>query len=352
MSRLGSLLEFDLARLDWRDALRGSIVTAGIMAVPIAMGDPKAAIPLSIGAVFTAIAEAGYPLGRRWRIMLWTTLWLMIASGGGSLISDLPIIAVLVTVPVAFICGAAGFAGARPALVGLLSLVVFAIYVGLPVPLDDAPTTAALLGLGGVIQTIVCVVVSLFTLRRRNGTSLWEHLRAAQDTDRSRPQLADLFGSGKPFLAHATRLTVVMVIATAISESTPIPHQYWLPMSVAWMSKPDREGTVVRVIHRLAGTILGLAVIGLIVVALHPTTTGFAIISVIGAAVTIAFIWVNYAAAVTGVTVWVMGLFAMVGDPVIETMGLRLLATIAAAALVLIASWPAAKRWRFAHHQV
>lgn len=116
------------------------------------------------------------------------------------------------------------------------------------------------------------------------------------------------------------------------------------------MSKPDLEGTVVRVIHRLAGTVIGIAVIGLLVVVVRPSANGFAIIAVLGAAVTVAFIWVNYAAAVTGVTVWVMSLFAIVGDPVAETMGLRLAPTIAAAALVLIASWPAAHRWRFTHH--
>ncbi len=348
MSRLGSLLQFDLARLDWRDALRGGVVTAAVMAVPIALGDPKAAIPLSIGAVFTAVAEAGHPLGRRWRVMLWTTLWLMIASAGGASLSDLPLLAIIITAPVAFATGAAGFAGPRAAVIGLLTLVVFTIYVGIPVPLDDAPTTAALMGLGGIIQTAICLVVSLIQLRRRDSTALWEHLKLAQDTDQPSTRLADLFTTGRPFLAHATRLTIVMVIATAISESTPIPHQYWLPMSVAWMSKPDLEGTVVRVIHRLAGTVLGLAVIGLLVLALRPSANGFAIIAVLGAAVTIAFIWVNYAAAVAGVTVWVMGLFAIVGDPVVETMGLRLAATVAAAALVLLASWPAAHRWRFA----
>lgn len=346
MSRLGSLIEFDRTHLDWRDSVRGILVTAVIMAVPIAQGDLAAAIPLSVGAVFAAIAEAGHTLGRRWRVMLWTTLWLTVAVGAGSSLSDLPLLAILATAPVAFAGGVAGFWGPRAGVIGLLSIVVFTIYVGLPVPLGDAPTNAALICIGGLTQTLVCVVVSLIALRRRTSTSLWTHLKIAQHLEARPARLADLLASGKPYLAHAIRLTIVLVIATAISESLPIPHQYWLPMSVACMVKPHLNDTVMRVKHRLAGTLAGLAVVGLLVVIMRPVPNGFAVISLLGAALLIGFIWANYATAVAGVTVWVMALFGMVGDPVVETMGLRLAATVAAAALVLIAMWPVAHRWK------
>jgi uncharacterized membrane protein YccC len=339
MSRLGTLLEFDRARFDLADATRGSLVTAAIVAVPIAQGNYATAIPLSIGAAFTAVAEAGHPLGRRWRVMLWTTLWLMAAAALGNIVSDYSLIVILATAPIAFASGLAGIAGPRAAVIGLLSLVIFTIYAGIPVPLDDSVTTAALIGLGGIIQTAVCVVISLIQLRRNSSEPVWVHLKALQATDHPPFTLATLTGVGRPFLIHATRLTIVIVIATVISEATALPHQYWLPMSVAWMSKPDQNGTTTRVIHRIAGTALGLAFIGLADLLLRPGPIGFAVISLIGAAIAIGFIWVNYATAVIGVTIWVMGLFAMVGDPVAETMGLRLAATIAAATLVLLAFW-------------
>jgi hypothetical protein len=339
MSRLSTLVEFDRARFDLADATRGSLVTAAIVAVPIAQGDYATAIPLSIGAVFTAVAEAGHPLGRRWRVMLWATLWLMGAAALGNIVSDYSLVVILVTAPVAFFSGIAGIAGPRAAVIGLLSLVLFTVYAGVPVPLDDARTTAALIGLGGLLQTVVCVIVSLIQLARTSPMPMWSHLQALQATDHPPFALTTLRGSGRPFLIHAIRLMIVIVIATAISEATALPHQYWLPMSVAWMSKPDQDGTTTRVIHRVAGTALGLATIGVADVALRPGPMGFAVISFIGAAIAIGFIWVNYATAVIGVTIWVMGLFAMVGDPVTETMGLRLAATVAAAALVLLAFW-------------
>lgn len=118
-----------------------------------------------------------------------------------------------------------------------------------------------------------------------------------------------------------------------------MPHPYWLPMSVAWMSKPDHDGTVVRVLHRLVGTVLGLIAASLVVIVFDPTGGGFFPAAIVGVALAIAFIWANYATAVAGVTLWVVSLFAMVGDPVVSTMDARLLATAAAAVLVLASTW-------------
>jgi len=37
-------------------------------------------------------------------------------------------------------------------------------------------------------------------------------------------------------------------------------HQYWIPMTVAWISKPDSTGTRVRVAQRVGGTALAVLV--------------------------------------------------------------------------------------------
>jgi len=108
---------------------------------------------------------------------------------------------------------------------------------------------------------------------------------------------------------------------------------------VAWMSKPDHDGTIDRVLHRLVGTVMGLLATAAIVFAVQPDDTGFLVLSLAGAAIAIAFIWANYAVAVAGVTIWVVSLFGMVGDPVVTTVDIRLLATVAAAVLVIAAVW-------------
>ena len=333
-SKIASLIAFDFSHADWPDAVRGTVVAAAVTTIPVLAGAPEKAIPLSIGATFIAISEAGEAFGRRWRTMLWTTAALMVAVGLGSALSNAYVLAILVTGIIAFLCGAVGFLGPRFAVGGLLALVLFAIYVGVPVPLDDALTSVALVGLGGLTQAAATIAMSL--LRGKHRLPRPEKIKI--------PPLTDLWRADHTFLAHGIRLAIVMVIATTISESSSMPHPYWLPMSVAWMSKPDRDGTVVRVLHRMVGTAVGLLVTFLAVVAFRPSGGEFLPLAVIGVALAIAFIWANYAIAVTGVTIWVVSLFAMVGDPVVATMDARLLATAGAAVLVLLASW--LSEWR------
>ena len=328
-SRIASLVSFDFSHADWPDAVRGTLVTAAVTAIPVFAGAPEKAIPLSIGAAFIAISEAGEAFGRRWRTMLWTTAALMIAVGLGAMLSNVYLLAIGVTAIVAFICGGVGFLGPRFAVGGLLSLVLFAIYVGVPVPLDGALTSAALVGLGGIIQAVSSVAMGLLRGQHRLETPDGQAL----------PPLIALWRGDHTFLGHGIRLAVVMAIATTISESLSVPHPYWLPMSVAWMSKPDLNGTVVRVVHRLVGTGIGLLIASVIVILFRPSGNGFLPLSLLGVALAIASIWSNYAVAVTGVTLWVVSLFAMVGDPVVSTMDARLLATAAAAGLVLLAAW-------------
>src|SRR6056297_17510 len=326
--RIGSLLAFDFTGFDWRDALRGALVTAAVTSIPLIQGNPTAAIPLSIGAVFVAISEAGQPFGTRWRTMLGTSAAVMVAGALGSLLSEATWWAIAVTAPVAFVCGLAGALGKRAAVAGLLALVTFAIYVGIPVQMADAAPTAALLGLGGLVQTIATVVM---------GVLRGQHRAASNDVPASSTLKEKL--SDQRFLVHATRLAIVMTMATFISQNMSLTHPYWLPMSVAWMSRPDHDDTVNRVSHRLVGTVLGLIVVAVVDVLFTPEPAGFLALSLVGATIAIAFIWANYAAAVTGVTIWVIALFGMVGDPVLSTIDIRLLATVAAAGLVVLAIW-------------
>lgn len=328
-SKIASLIAFDFSHADWRDAARGTLVTAVVTIIPVLAGAPEKAIPLSIGAAFIAVSEAGEAFRRRWRTMLWTTVALMIAVGLGAMLSNVYLLAIGVTAVVAFLCGVAGFLGPRFAVGGLLSLVLFAIYVGVPVSLDGALTSAALVGLGGFIQAVASMGMGFLRGQHRVPTPVRQAL----------PPLSALWRGDHTFLGHGLRLAIVMVIATTISESLTVPHPYWLPMSVAWMSKPDLNGTVVRVMHRLVGTGMGLLIAFVIVIVFQPSGNGFLPLALLGVALAIAFIWSNYAIAVTGVTIWVVSLFAMIGDPVVSTMDARILATVAAAALVLLATW-------------
>ena len=70
-----------------------------------------------------------------------------------------------------------------------------------------------------------------------------------------------------------------------------------------------------------------------------------AILVGVGAFVLLAFIWANYAIAVVGITMVVVSLVALNGDPVGQVSGVRVLSTIIAGIVVIAVSfsWPAAR---------
>ena len=70
-SKIASLIAFDFSHADWPDAARGTVVAAAVTAIPVLAGTPKTAIPLSIGATYIAISEAGEAFVRHCRTMLW-----------------------------------------------------------------------------------------------------------------------------------------------------------------------------------------------------------------------------------------------------------------------------------------
>lgn len=323
------MVDFDFSRAEWWDALRGTTVATVILVTLVATGRVDMALPMSIGAVFVAVAESGQQIGRRWRTMLWTTLWLMVVMAVGVTFSDSVSLTILITAPVALVCGAVGYLGPRAAIAGMLSLVVFAAYAGIPTNVDNAPREAVLIGLGGLIQTLACVVVGLLRNRGRLPGSPPVH----------HPSVRELWTDQSPFLRHGFRLAILMAIATLISELWNIPHAYWLPVAVAWVTKPDKDGTVARVIQRVVGTALGGLIIGIPGLFLNTDTTFYVIFALIGSTIAIAFVWVNYHIGVSGMTIWVLAIIGLAGDPLGEDIALLLGLTAAAAVLVYLGTF-------------
>lgn len=136
---------------------------------------------------------------------------------------------------------------------------------------------------------------------------------------------------------HAIRLSVAFGVATLVSETITEEHSYWLPMTVAWVAKPDLAGTVNRVAMRVVGTIVGLLIFGVIAMV---TTNPYvlAVVAAIAAYLLVAYIWANYPIAVVGVTIFVIALMQLSGGEPLIDMVARMVATIVAGAWVLLVS--------------
>ena len=147
--------------------------------------------------------------------------------------------------------------------------------------------------------------------------------------------------AGDVLIRHARQMSLTYGVATAISlgpwQGFFLEHTFWIPLTVAWICKPDLAGTVSKVSMRLTGTVLGalLAVAVLSAVSLP----GAAVVFVgLGALVTCAFMWANYTVVVAAITVLVLAFGELAGVAVGPLAGVRVLATFMGAGVVMLAS--------------
>jgi MFS family permease len=325
---LGEIATVDHEKVLVIGALRTTAVTLGLAIAAWVLGTPQNAIPLAVSALFVGLAEAGLPVGHRWRIMLWTTTWLMFTAALGFLVAPSIFLTVLVSACVALVAGWVGVAGPRSALIGTLSLVIFTITAGLPEVITLSLDFVALMGLGGLAQTFTLVLTVLL----RNPKALRVPPEAMDSLLR---RLRSPGEQRERYTRHALRLASAIAVANMISEYYSVPHQYWIPMTVAWIARPDSGGTVVRVAQRVGGTIFGVSLLVAWGIWLPKPQWALIIAIGIGAYLTFAFIWANYTIAVFGITIFIISIFALAGDLLENSVFFRVGATLAAALIVL-----------------
>jgi uncharacterized membrane protein YccC len=210
----------------------------------------------------------------------------------------------------------------------MLSLVLFAIFLGMPVARDSAVADSLLVGLGGIL-VMGWVIVLRAAFKR---PPMWGASKRAPSVI---AQLRPRFNPRDDFFRHGVRLAGSFTTATIIAECVKWPHQYWIPMTVAWASVPDLSGTATRIAARILGTIIGIAVVTTVIELGHLGPYQTAVLIGFGALITMMFIAANYMIAVAGVTVFLIALFTLIGEPVGTSEVYRILATILGGAITI-----------------
>jgi uncharacterized membrane protein YccC len=142
-----------------------------------------------------------------------------------------------------------------------------------------------------------------------------------------------------PFMRHAIRLAVLVALATVLSKVHGLPHGYWLPMTIAWISRPDFSGTAVKTVARVLGTLVGLFAVTLVVVTLGSSPWVIIPTLVVTATCVFMFVVPNYTVMTAGITAFIVAIFVFDGDPLREDVSERAIATFGAALMVLIAAY-------------
>ena len=141
------------------------------------------------------------------------------------------------------------------------------------------------------------------------------------------------------FFRHALRLAIVMPIAWTLGFTLFNDHEFWLPMTVAWIAKADYAGSVSRILARVVGTILGAVLAGFLIF-FSPPDTWLYLAYVFGSIFAFyACLFVNYAVAVFFITTLILFLIRLSHQAnELAVLDERIVATIIAGGLMLVAS--------------
>jgi uncharacterized membrane protein YccC len=141
---------------------------------------------------------------------------------------------------------------------------------------------------------------------------------------------------------HAARLAVVAGLAELMVETTGLLEGRWVVLTVFLVLKPDYSSTVYRSIHRAAGTAVGAGLGAAAASLAHSISGGLIVAAVIAIAAAYALFEVSYLIYSSALTVYVVILLDILGQPAHTTALARLTDTAIGAALALIAYsvWP------------
>jgi uncharacterized membrane protein YccC len=145
-----------------------------------------------------------------------------------------------------------------------------------------------------------------------------------------------------PAFRHGVRLGVTLAVATALYRVLDLPRGYWVPLTVAFVLRPDFGGTFTRGAQRYAGTIVGVVTATALTALLDPGDwTLVALVGVFAVGV-YALLFANYALFTGSVTALIVFFVAFDGVSEWTAVTDRLLDTIIGGALSLIAFalWP------------
>ncbi|MEW2294217.1 FUSC family protein [Streptomyces sp. NPDC006743] len=146
---------------------------------------------------------------------------------------------------------------------------------------------------------------------------------------------------------YAVLLTACVLVAQLCAGLLHGPRGYWLPMTVAFVYKPDFGPVLRRALHRCAGTVAGVAAIGAVTLLTSDTYVLIGAVAAFGALMAVG-VRHHYALATTALTAVVLVLVDLLGDHR-ALYSARILDTALAAAVVLVAHfalWPDSARGR------
>lgn len=152
------------------------------------------------------------------------------------------------------------------------------------------------------------------------------------------------------YTQHAIRLAATLAAAGTLEHLLPLERGYWIPMTAVLVLRPDFTSTLTRGGGRVAGTVAGAILAGLIFTLIRPGLEVFVVLAILSAALAFTVFRVNYGVFTIAITLYVIFLLAIGGAPEHRAAVDRVAATLLGGTLALLAYvlWPTWSRERVA----
>jgi hypothetical protein len=324
---------------------RGALVAVPVgaaMIVELGFGAPtKGAI--ATGAMFAGFAGLDAPAGPRaaWQAAAAPLIGLMAALG---ILSGQS--APLAVLTMALVATAAGYCfsySLRLAIFGLVGALTLLVSQGLF--LEASETAPALLWgtVGGLTQVVWSLLIWACVDRCRRGEpSGW-------DWSAVKEAFADNLNLGSENLRHGIRFGVSLAVGVAVYRVFDMDnHGFWIPLTILFVMRPDRDETYLRLVLRAMGTVVGLLIATALSRSVGDIDALVVIVLTVATALTFGLLTVNYALFTAAITVYVVVLTDALGEPTWEADKLRLIGTAVGLLITFLAFvvWPDPERGR------
>jgi hypothetical protein len=317
---------------------RGFLVAVPIGAaliLELGLGDPTQGA-IATGALLAGFPGLDAPAGPRaaWQAVAAPFIGLAAAIGVLSSGSDVAMVAAM-----GLVGAVAGYGFAvslRLAIFGLSIALALMIGQGLFLEPGDAGPALLYGTIGGLLQATWSMVIWLVVDRGAREESGWS-ARGTLAAFRSNWTLHSTS------FRHAIRFGAALAVGVAIYLLLDMRvHGFWVPLTILFVMRPERDETYRRLALRALGTVLGLVIATALAEAFPEQDLLVGVVLTVSAALAYGLLTVQYALFTASITTYVVLLSDTLGEGAFEAAGQRAAGTALGIAIAFLAFvlWP------------
>ena len=225
----------------------------------------------------------------------------------------------------------------RLAIFGLSVALGAVVAQGFFLPVEDVPQAFAYVAAGGLLQAAWSLLVwALVDRAADDEASGW-------NTERALAALRSNWTLSSPAARHAIRFGAALAVGVLAYRLLDLEqHGFWIPLTILFVMRPEREATDERLLLRAVGTVLGLVLATALAETLHGDEVAIALLLTVAAAFSFGLLTVQYALFTAAITTFVVLLVDTLGEGAWQAAGQRALGTAIGIAIAFLAFavWP------------